>query len=268
MEFMLTLACNWGCRDCCRGLESAQPHDSHVTLEQALGYIDYLRDRVYVPRLKVHGGDPVLNPWFERIILMFADEIGTQKDGKLFGKVKVQTAYPKRFVEKKYDIPWGGQLQLHCESVDDKNFKSHHIPWFCSPTDAGVLASDETPPFGTALTESSCELQKRCGRSFERWGFTACAQEAVIGRVLGIDVHSKEYKHWGKPEVCRHCPMCLGKNNDVRFQRMAHEGKFGDRVSKTLKRLEPTSENIVQLQRIYERGPTPWQPAKVEESVS
>ena len=252
MEFMLTLECNWGCRDCCRGLESGGVPDSHVTPDQARRFVQHLRDReVYVPRLKVHGGDPVLNPWFQEIITYFGTEIGPESSGKLFGKVKVQTAYPQRAVLAKFDIPWGKGLQLHCEPIDAKKFKKHHVPWFVSPSDVGILGPDDVPPYGTELTGKPCELQRRCGRSFEKWGFTGCAQESVIGRAIGIDVYSQEYKHWADPRICRHCPMCLGREAGNDFMRQAHRGKF-ERVSPTLKMLEATPDNIVQSKLVYD----------------
>ena len=252
MEFMLTLECKWGCRDCCRGLESTWIKGSHVTPVQAVRFMDELRDKqVYVKRLKVHGGEPMLNPDFSLIIKLLAEEIGPWEHGKLFGKIKVQTAYPRKAVETKHDIPWNGTtLQLHCEPVDDRNFKDHHVPWFVSPVDAGYLKLDETPPYGTALTGKACELQSRCGRSFEAFGFTACAQESVIGRAIGVEVCTSEYKHWGDPEVCRHCPMSLGKEKSRELQMRAKRGEL-EHVTQSLKMLEATPDNIVQLKAAY-----------------
>lgn len=252
MEFMLSLECKWGCRDCCRGLESTWIKRSHVTPVQTLRFFEELRDKgVYVKRLKVHGGEPALNPDFALIIKLMADQIGTFEQGKLFGKVKVQTAYPRRAIEAKNNIPWNGTtLQLHSEPVDDRNYKEHHVPWFVSPVDVGVLTPDETPPYGTALTGKPCELQARCGRSFETFGFTGCAQESVIGRAIGIKPYSDEYKHWANPEICRHCPMCLGKTKSKELQQRAASGEL-PRVTESLKALEATPDNIIQLKAIY-----------------
>jgi hypothetical protein len=261
MEFMLTLACNWGCKDCCRGLEAVQPRDSDVTPDQARRFITHLEEQdIFVRRLKVHGGEPVLNPDFEEIINLFGEHTETR-----FGKVKVQTAYPKRAVLAKYNIRWFDRLQLHCEPVDGRNeskqnVKDHHVPWFVSPQDEGLLSPDEPPPEGTALTSRACELQGRCGRSFERWGFTACAQEAVIGRAIGIAPYEDTYKHWGDPAICRHCPMSLGKDGSRELQARANRGEIA-RVSPSLSALDPTCGQIVQLENVYKSMPEtqkPW----------
>jgi len=218
-EFMLTLECHWGCKDCCRGLEESHPADSHVTIDQASRFIQHMKNKdVFVKRLKVNGGDPVHNPDFESIIKLFAAEVPG-----LFGKVKVQTAYPSRYIAANYKLP--SMVQLRSEPVDGKNYKSHHVPWFVSPSECGLLEND-IPPLGSTATQRACPLQSRCGRSFERWGFIGCAQEGVIGRMLGIQVHEKEYKHWANSDICKHCPMCLGQKQANAFQKRAKDGEF------------------------------------------
>jgi hypothetical protein len=219
-EFMLTLECHWGCKDCCRGLESSYPVDSHVTVDQAKRFIDHLKEQdIYVKRLKVNGGDPVHNPWFEEIVTLFADYVPT-----LFAQVKVQTAYPAKFLKAKYNLP--SSVRIRSEPVDAKAYKGHHVPWFASPSDAGVIGPDDPPPQGTALTGKACPLQRRCGRSFERWGWMACAQEGTLGRMLGIRPHQTTYKHWGDPEICRHCPMSLGQDGAKALQARAIAGEI------------------------------------------
>ena len=233
MEFMLTLECSWGCNDCCRGLEKWQPTGSNVTLDQCQRFCDHLREKeIYLTRLKVDGGDPVKNPDFEAAIWLFSREIGAYEDGKLFRCVKVQSAYPMKAIKAKYNLP--PNIKMHCDVVkkkpenwnrDSKNYKPKHVPWFVSPADSGILGPDDPPPLGSALTGKACELQSRCGRSFESWGFIGCAQEAVLGRMLGIPVHSDEFKLWADPRICRHCPMCLGKVEAKKLQARAMAGE-------------------------------------------
>lgn len=244
-EFMLTLACHWGCADCCRGLDKFQPRDSHVTVDQVQRFIQHLKDRgIFVRRLKVNGGDPVLNPDFEQIVHLFSAEVP-----KLFKTLKVQTAYPKRAMAAKFNLP--KNLVLRCEPVDAKNFKSHHVPWFVSPAETGVIGPDDPPPFGSELTGKPCELQIRCGRSFERWGFTGCAQEGTLGRMLGIAPYSSVYRHWADPAICRHCPMCLGPVEAKKLQRRAMDGEV-ERVSRVFQ--------AVDLRKTYDSMPSNFDP--------
>ena len=154
-ELMLTLECHWGCADCCRGLEKYYPADSHMTIEQGKRFIQHFKDEdIYITRLKINGGDPVHNPNFEELIWMFAGEVPG-----LFKKVKIQTAYTNKVIRSKYNLP--ENIELRCEPLDAKHYKSHHVPWFVSPVETGVLKEDEDPPFGSWATKKPCELQSQ-----------------------------------------------------------------------------------------------------------
>jgi hypothetical protein len=242
---MLTLACNWGCKDCCRGLENHQPADSHVTPDQIKRFIAHLKAKqVVVRRLKINGGDPLLNPDFEELMHLFAAE-----KPHLFNSITFQTSYPARYVKSKFQLPDG--IKMRSEPLEDTNYKSHHVPWFTSPTEAGLIKEGDPPPYGTKLTGKACPLQRRCGRSFERWGFMACAQEGTLGRMLGIVPHTKELKLWGDPDICKHCPMCLEQDGANDFQRRAAEGEF-NYVSKCF--------DLVNLKDVYAEMPETQQP--------
>jgi hypothetical protein len=226
-------------------LDVSHPKDSHVTIDQAKRFIKQLKDdNVKVSRLKVNGGDPVHNPDFEELIKLFVAETP-----HLFDYVKVQTAYPERAIRAKYDLP--ETVNLRCEPVDDKNYKAHHIPWMVSPAETGLLGPNDPPPFGSWATKKPCELQRRCGRSFERWGFVGCAQEAVLGRLLGIRPHSATYKHWANPDICKHCPMSLGREGARDIQTRADKGEFS-RVSKVF--------DTVGLKMVYDTMPETHEP--------
>jgi len=199
-------------------VDTCYPKDSHISVEQAKRFIQHLKDNnIIVPRLKVDGGDPVFNPDFEEIIELFAQEYP-----ELFQKIKVQSAYSKKVFYSKWKMP--KSVYVRCEPQTRKNFKARHVPWFVSPTEIGVLKEGEIPPLGSWETKIPCKIQRVCGRSFERWGFAACPQEPVIGRLIGKEVHSKQHKLWADPDICRHCFESVGRPKKKEIQQMARDG--------------------------------------------
>ena len=240
MEIMLTLECHWGCKDCNRGLENHYLKDSYLPLEQIERLVQYLKqNHPPIEILKINGGDPVFHPQFQEAIDIFAKEI----DG-FIKHITIQTAFSKDVIRKKYSFP--KRVRVKCEPLDAKGFKEHHLPRFISPAEEGILAKDEPPPYGSWLTKNPCRLQRNCGRSFERWGFMGCSVEGTIGRLIGREVHSKEYKEWTDPEICKHCPVCLGKKGEREFQQRVLDGEF-PWVSSVF--------NFSDLEAIYEEFP-------------
>jgi hypothetical protein len=219
-DIALTLTCPWRCRDCMRGANIAQP-DSDVTPDQIVRLIEYFHDqRINIRKLYLQGGEPLNNPWLNDILQILSMECPS-----IFKYVRLQTAYSRRYVRGNVALP--RRFHVRCDQIDGPNYKARHRKWLVSPTEIGVLSPDAIPPTGTEITGKSCHLQTKCGRGFEKWGFLGCSQEGVIGRFLGIDVHSSEYRHWSNPDVCRHCPATLPWQECREIQDKASRGQFG-----------------------------------------
>jgi hypothetical protein len=223
LEISVTLRCPWKCKTCFRGLGIAQPTGSDVSPEQVDRLVHYLKTTgLEIFRLHITGGEPLVHPELETILSIVASE------KEMFPRVILQTAYPLEQVTSRVRLP--RRVEVQARPVTKDKFKKRHLGYFVSPTEFGLLSPGQVPPIGTALTEKVCKAQTYCGRHFDRWGFTACPLEAPFGRMFGIGVHSREYKHWADPDVCRHCPNVLGLWDGRAFMRKhnGHKSKVFD----------------------------------------
>ena len=66
-----------------------------------------------------------------------------------------------------------------------------------SPLDLGAR--------GVYGVKRPCVVQRRCGRSFEAFGFAPCSVAGTLGRLLGINPYSEDVALRGREEICRHC---------------------------------------------------------------
>lgn len=217
-ELLVTLECHWGCADCYRGVDQCFPANSHVTADQMRRLLRYFDEENYhLDCLKINGGEPFCNPELGEIVAL-----AFEAKPKLVSKIRLYTTYTLKTIRKRHKLPQ--DMRIICCPQTNTGYKQHHIPHFVSPTESGILQAG-MPIRGSWASERQCRLQIYCGRAFTTWGFSASGLEWTLSHLLGMwDQITQEYKEWGNPEICRHCPMCLSKPARKRLIRRAIAG--------------------------------------------
>ena len=159
--------------------------DSDVTLPQLHEMIDTLkRDDITMRYLKVLGGEPLVHHDF----LGAMDVLRRVIDEGIARSVVVVT----NAILKRPELPEGFEYWL--SPVKQKN----HIPVLASPVDLGL----------EHRMREECITKKRCGYSFDAWGFTFCPISGVLGRVLRVDTYRDSMPEAELDKsICRHCPF-------------------------------------------------------------
>src|SRR3990167_7138523 len=120
IELNVTLACNRACPNCNRLCHIYKNREEHVTLQQVDKMKAQIResDKV-ISRIKVAGGEPLLNPEFKEIYYALSDAI----DEGLVEKVKIDSngsiSYPKNLIRHP-KILHGGKIPI-------KKIHLHHL---------------------------------------------------------------------------------------------------------------------------------------------
>src|SRR3990167_2990381 len=187
IELNVTLACNRACPNCNRLCHIYKNREEHVTLQQVDKMKAQIResDKV-ISRIKVAGGEPLLNPEFKEIYYALSDAI----DEGLVEKVKIDSngsiSYPKNLIRHP-KILHGGKIPI----------KKIHLPVFVAPIDM-----NETAIIG------KCKVPSLCGYSLDHHGWLPCSAAIAIVRAFHLDHLYKQklpQKVWGLNEVCQYC---------------------------------------------------------------
>jgi hypothetical protein len=213
MEINLTMRCFYDCKWCARGLDIRQFPSGDVMLSQVFRLLGHLREcGIRLSRLKLSGGEPTMHPDFQRILNKFVRHRGRQ-----IRKLVIQTSRPRPYVRRKF------RIARNVGILSDPPPKDLHEPFFISPVDLHLTGKTDEPRYGT---HTKCKLQRVCGQSFETWGFTACAEEGTLGRLLGINPYRPTYKFQGDPNICRHCLYSLPPKLYRPIRKAAKDGEI------------------------------------------
>lgn len=213
MKWLLntTYRCNQRCPHCMRLIGiGPQVEDSDLTAEQVARFLEVVRAKgLGLEEICISGGEALLVRELGAIMetLAAADEVGEivlQTNGTLLTAAAKFEGFAKTSI--RYSFP------------EEKT----HTPWLVSPEDIGIAS---TRP---------CWV-RRCGWTFERWGFTYCAVAGSLGRILGIDPYAAEPQEEADPELCQHCIFSIRRPVNNMLRSLIYEGSVGY-PSRTLRR--------------------------------
>jgi len=189
LEINLTMRCQISCKWCNRLIANMHVKDSDVTLEQLHGMADSLKKhKIKMKYIKVLGGEPLIHYDFLGAMNVLKERV---LDEGIAKSVNIVT----NAILDRPELP-DERFHYWLSPVKEKQ----HIPVLASPSDLGL--EDKM--------RDVCITKKRCGFSFDAWGFTFCPISGVLGRVLGIDTYVDSI-----PEsildknICKHCPFGL-----------------------------------------------------------
>lgn len=227
LEINLTFSCNIKCTWCNRLIANMKIKDSDISLSQLHRMVDSLvENKIRMRYLKIVGGEPLVHHDFLGAMEVLKRVI-TEKIAK--NVVVVTNAILDR-----PELPEGFEYWL--SPVKEKN----HIPVLASPTDLGL--KDQM--------RDVCITKKRCGYSFDAWGFSFCPISGVLGRVLGIDTYENSIPESKLDKtICEHCPFSLPVQLKNRITRQVKNKKI-DYPSKTWREgLERESIDPMQFEK-------------------
>ncbi len=187
-ELQVTYRCNAVCKFCNRLVGVLPAGDRDMTPEDAREAVRKLRTAPFsIYRCKVTGGEPALNEHLSEILHIFAPIVHGP------GRVLTNATRPKHRASVELPPGWRWRRSGLDDMSDMRSGKSYHEPFLISPRD---LRIEGEPP---------CDVLGRCGRVYEKEGFTFCGVAGSLGRLLDIPVHSSEPVLDPDPRVCQHC---------------------------------------------------------------
>jgi len=214
LEINLTMRCNIACPHCNRLIADLPLRHSDITIPQLHLMADSLKEHNITMRyLKVLGGEPLVHHDFLGAMNVLKERI---VDEGITKSVAVVT----NAILDRPELPQGFEYWL--SPVKDKN----HIPVLASPTDLGVEHK----------MREECITKKRCGFSFDAWGFTFCPISGILGRVLGVDTYRNSIPEskLDYDNICRHCPFGLHHRTKMKVKRKVRNKEI-EYPSKTYK---------------------------------
>jgi hypothetical protein len=184
VELNITMACNQRCANCNRMCERYPARTEDMTASQIARFIDQAWGSK-VGKVKVVGGEPLLNPQFGEIFTMLVEV-----NGKAFRGLKI---------EHNGTLPGDAAMYRRLSSavrwLGKPRPKKMHLPVLWSPTDLGLPLVD-------------CAMPRRCGFSLDKYGWLPCSAAIMVVRVFGLwHLYRKELPTavWGLAEICKHC---------------------------------------------------------------
>jgi hypothetical protein len=157
-----------------------------MSVEQIAKFIDQAKNNGGVSRLKVLGGEPLLNPQFVDIYNLLAK---AGKDG-IINNIVIESnrTLPMPKVEGYPFISWKGRVQR----------KKKHQPFMWSPKDLGF---DNGP-------QPNCPQICKCGYSLDKYGYLPCSLAIMLTRLFGhTDLYKMDFptSPWGLEKLCSNC---------------------------------------------------------------
>jgi hypothetical protein len=205
-----TYRCNQRCAYCMRLIGLVEIPDSDVTAEQVGRFLEVVRaSGLGMEQICVTGGEALLVKDLGAIMEILAaapevEEISLQTNGTLPERAARFEGFPK--------------TELRISLPEEKD----HTPWLLSPQDLGIAG---TRP---------CWV-RRCGWTFERWGFTYCAVAGALGRILGINPYSDKPQAEPEFDLCQHCLFSIRRPVNNKLRALIYEG-VADCPSRTLRK--------------------------------
>lgn len=190
IELNVTLACNKLCPNCNRLCHLYRDRKEHVTIHQVHKMIEQIRaSGVPINRVKVAGGEPLLNPEFKEIYLALMAAI---EEG-LVDKVRI---------DSNGSIPYPRSLPTHPKILrgGSPEGRKIHLPVFVAPFDMELGMS------------THCSVPKLCGFSLDHHGWLPCSAAIAIVRAFHLDDlyrYELPTKVWGVGELCHLCVFAM-----------------------------------------------------------
>lgn len=194
VELNITLACNQACPGCNRLCDRYRTRTEHMLPNQVAAFIQDAKNAGGIDRVKVVGGEPLLNPWlrtiYKQLVQALDDgairKVVVETNGKLSA---IDTLAPKDgrgAYSDRSDIRWLSRPMA----------RKIHIPYLWSPMD--LIGQPGVP----------CSAPRRCGMSLDSYGYLPCSAAIAIVRAFGLwDVYRRELpvEPWALDVLCRHC---------------------------------------------------------------
>ena len=191
LELHITLKCNLKCNNCNRLCNLYPEREEHMSPEQVEHFLSQVD---YVGKMKVLGGEPLLNPQFDDIFDILVENVKKKK----LGYVKFETNGTIKIDKSKVGIngiKWQGTTQP----------RKRHNPSTWAPNDLNIPARD--------MTKEACGIIRFCGFSLDNYGYLPCGNAVMIARLFGLThLYKRDYpggKPWGLDELCKHCFVAM-----------------------------------------------------------
>lgn len=190
--------------------------DSDMTLAEVEKFIQQIKIRNDVERIRIMGGEPFLHPELEEICKMIKNDLDDHPLDILTNK----TIY-------KEDVYCGIEV-VNIYSMEDK--KRLHLCALVSPTDTKQKRTAE-----------KCHSMLHCGISCSKYGWSPCGNGGAIARLFKLnDFLTKEIPpdlNWGDMNLlCNHCQFGA-------LVRPLAECYYGRAMSKTFKKAFDSLKN-------------------------
>ena len=185
IELNLTLACNQRCTNCNRHCDKYPDRTEHMTASQVARFLRQVaRSSVQIKRLKVVGGEPLLNTHFPEVYNLL--RVGL--DEGLIQKVKV---------DSNRTVPWPNVAKdERIHRSGKRPSRKRHLPTLWSPRDMGHQ------------TSGPCAMPRICGPSLDAYGYSPCSMAVMMLRVFRLEhLYRDEFPHgpWAMDEICPDC---------------------------------------------------------------
>jgi hypothetical protein len=228
-QIIVTLRCNVKCKWCDQGLDvvSWDHVDTDLT-EQEVRVAGLLLERhgIRPVKLRLTGGEPLLHSDLESV---------ARAASETWSYAPVIRAYTYKRKSKR-----DGVLFMTGEHREKHPFR-------VSPFDLGI-----EPEEGI---HRPCRSQARCGRVFQKFGFSFCAFAGHLGLLLGVDCYEPYPVLIGSPSICQHCLFSLGDRGRLRIFEKIKEGKIPE-PSKTYREgIEQWLDDPPRPETFFERLP-------------
>lgn len=183
-ELNITLQCNLKCHNCNRMCNLFPDRTEHMSLEQIERFIEQVKKAGGIKKIKVLGGEPLLNPEFEKI---YARLVETMEEGYIRSvKLDTNSVIPL----PKLKIVNGVRF------LSTRQHRKIHYPYVWNPQDLNLQTKGPCPNVGV------------CGVSLDKYGYVPCSPAIMLVRLYGLThLYKREIpnKFWGFDEICKYC---------------------------------------------------------------
>jgi hypothetical protein len=164
----------------------------HMTVDQVKKFVQQAKEAGGVQKVKVLGGEPLLNPNFEEIYKVLTDAC---KDG-VIQMLKIDTNHTVQVpnVERFPFVRWMGMPSR----------LKRHIPFLKAPKDLGY----------TIGPQPRCQAISRCGWSLDKYGYQPCSSAIMLDRLFNNGTsYIREFPKatWGLENLCQYCDFAMPK---------------------------------------------------------
>lgn len=207
VELCLTYRCNVKCANC-SNLCTQAPFHGDLTPEAVN---DFLHDSVMNnhkwKQITIHGGEPCLNPWIEKICAMLSRYKHLENPDCVLWLLSNNSTTEIRkkitYLSCRYEIPLGISTKIK-DNTDGSGNKIQYIPVNISPTDSGKDHS------------IGCFQTQNCGICYNYNGYYGCSPMAASARVFGYKPVAQSIAELKEENIleafsehCKHCGFAM-----------------------------------------------------------